>query len=1647
MGHDPEHEHQQEATALNDATSSEQTPTGIESVESERRPEHERELLPEDALVHEQRSGKEEVWKHLSIDTHSTPNGRDGDATEHSERHGDTNEEAGHDGSTLSTPVETPSIGSEHASTSMSLFPHGSAHLGPPKKFVSSANINKKFLQKTAAPSPLPAPGKGVIPTIARPASVTPNQSQSRLVTTKLTMVAPALPTPAAGWNKSGTPSGAPSPQPAATPLSAQAHTPATTTPAVPHATIQTAVLQSASAKLATSAAASRSAAPPSPGALPVPSAPSAARTPRPVPQIQKTPAVPTNVWGHPAPVPAIGVMPGFTVDADFPTAAEAARGKRPRQGPSHKAEAVPPAHADTSADAFRGVHLDPNAHHWDEMEDEEDDFLAGEVEFGDGRQYKVETAENADTGRPPASAFPLTRENRFSDDFDRSWPRTAPLPPPHDVSRPGPEISPTGEGQRTLFNERSNRLEPWGRPLPPHQAGRRRESFDEHHHGFPGRDAPPHTLHLLQKEPRSATYPSREPPPPHPGRTIGSPGHMTRQLPPHLLQSPVAHESPLSAVGSGRPPHFVTSPQNAPLPVPTLPPPHLATSISTAPDSASLKSLSPDAAISPGLPASGVDVGELHKMAMHSAAERAKRRRQEEEEERERERDRARRKAQELEERIKAAELEKEKEAERRNEAERAEQERRAAGEKQKESERRGLWHIERPKSPVSPSASRNVLPRPDLVSAPVEATADLPSMRVDSWRSSKPIAPIGTHPNAAPSLKSPSPLVHTIPLPHKPLSPIVSNIPEVLAIGSLDGIEEVDFSEMGQLVHGKPETSRFNEQSPPTRDRALSLNHKSDAGPWRRATTTVAPKSAAPTVNGVPHAITSEPESFSTLPSEVFVLQDETASMEQSPVPRVSVPGAAPLKHPVQPTSPTKHAYREPAMSALDDTMSRIMGALGAMQEARTHGTPTKVVNESPVPALPLDTRIHATLASLETTSHVDRPISPPLAWRAYPVRVPRKSYKHEDVPPSRMDAFLQPPSPASMDILCWVPPVKDMSVRTLSRDDLFHRKTYTRGVVNARVLLPTQRIVPFEKEALRPVVRLPSSIRQEPPVVASAVPRVLLPKSRMSSVAPRDVPSEARDHFVETLSRVSTLPGSDALLAGDLKLTSRSPPPDVSYGLSSSPEQLIPDTYTLDKLLGSLPQRVPRKMPEGVNLVLYKSPSRVDMTGGDASAVRFTVSSELDGQSPLDSALAQASIISPRRVNADVTGSTDKPIHVSELNGDSAPHVADIGLSTKPSEDNMTTLLSSVGQPTGPTNILSPENDSMTSVTTATSTKASATPASGSTPNPWGKTLLPDPEHLKAVWSHPGTSKITENSLKGIADEFPTSLPVSVQELRSEDVDVPSVKNADELPTPAVAEPPARPSFFDPHKSFQQVPIQPASSTSRFVPPPPVNYSGSGLHSSSPYSGLGTVASARPAAAPLGGVRPFPSYAPIVPGHSPSPPIMYPAANAYAMVSPQTISPNMPQRIWVPPQGSPATSYVTTSTQYTPGMMPYGAAGTVGAVGRPYQAMAPGSKAPGGDRPLLLHNPRLNLANPMGTHVSPPFAGMGNMEQMPGFSPPVPHALPQAHVGFPPHQANPPQQMYTVPIGGGRGAVRNTYDGYQPVPSGAFVRPSGW
>jgi len=144
-----------------------------------------------------------------------------------------------------------------------------------------------------------------------------------------------------------------------------------------------------------------------------------------------------------------------------------------------------------------------------------------------------ISTSSKSPSFEPQRTHSLVSKEERFGEDFDRSWPRarTSPVQSMAPISLPsraippqmnGPRHSPTdgspsGSTQspqdgtsptsRVLFNERSNRLEPWSKPrLGPGQvpAPMSRRNSREDHSPFSlsrqqppphlqGRDVPPH--------------------------------------------------------------------------------------------------------------------------------------------------------------------------------------------------------------------------------------------------------------------------------------------------------------------------------------------------------------------------------------------------------------------------------------------------------------------------------------------------------------------------------------------------------------------------------------------------------------------------------------------------------------------------------------------------------------------------------------------------------------------------------------------------------------------------------------------------------------------------------------------------------------------------------------------------------------------------------------------------------------------------------------------------------------------------------------------------------------------------------------------------------------------------------------------------
>ena len=265
------------------------------------------------------------------------------------------------------------------------------------------------------------------------------------------------------------------------------------------------------------------------------------------------------------------------------------------------------------------------------------------------------------------APSPPMRKEDRFRDDFDRSWPLSKPIPSDTVSSGQSP-LSPNGSS-KVLFNDRSNKLEPYSGRQNSHSG--RRSNRDAHSPVEPrgGRDLPPHTPHLLQKHDPSSQR-QRRPgnmDPPRLDTSVGKSGWREGHSPSSSVTSShpssIAHGQPRRwsrDEGPGRRPSMSNG---HPTPRDFMRPPPSSTISPSSPSrspqllreerlpqtlspSLSTRSLSSSAhpAMSPV-----VDNDEILQAAMHNAAERARVRRQQEEQEREKDRERARKKAEEL--------------------------------------------------------------------------------------------------------------------------------------------------------------------------------------------------------------------------------------------------------------------------------------------------------------------------------------------------------------------------------------------------------------------------------------------------------------------------------------------------------------------------------------------------------------------------------------------------------------------------------------------------------------------------------------------------------------------------------------------------------------------------------------------------------------------------------------------------------------------------------------------------------------------------------------------------------------------------------------------------------------------------------------
>ncbi|KAF7339746.1 hypothetical protein MSAN_02190100 [Mycena sanguinolenta] len=1230
-----------------------------------------------------------------------------------------------------------------------SLVPLGSQATPPapqPKRF-SAVNINKKFLEKNSASSSTSAPASAnsqaskASSAVVRPPSQT-TTTHSRLVTTKLTIAPQSLSAPGPGWSR---PSSATPPAttattngPAPTPPGSGDPLPSNSGPQHSHGA---SAMQNQSRPVPVRGPGSRESA---------------------------AGGVGKPVWGN-----ASKSHPQQRLDMtsqnDFPTAAEVAAAPR-KTKPSladrnmakePTAQELASAAANKlarmeQADTFRGVHLDPNAHHWDEMDADDDNFLDGVIEFGDGRQYKIESSDPPADNAPAAAAessssvpsrsgsrldrdetqqlnVPVSKEERFADDFDRSWPRSRASPSVSTRDLPGgpalstnssnaapspvsPAISMTSDSasRALLFNERSNKLEPYNRgaagagvrrgsggneggfPSPTDLRSGARDQFNrgrgfnsasgsafgsergqpqqQRRDGMPGPPpnapqqsprAPPPNPWTQRKDSNEVETRGRRtvmgpPPVPPPGGSGG------RQRPPHL---PLESEGGFPVRPNRRPSTSRESrvPPSAPAPAVEPSSARRAPSQSPALSHASAVAQSPVVPV-PVVPPQ-VDLDEVRKDVMQSAAARAKARRQQEEEEREKEKERARRKAAEIEGRMKAAEAEKAAKAKRAAEEAAHAQDVLDIIESAVKSVQPDVATTTKPAAATDIPAHEQPKPplrRPSLVGPPLHSQPPVDSRSGGPRRtsSSAPVPPpLQTSPASWRS--KPSPASTTMPVTSTPVlqqpqqvlpRPSIPPIPTLVAppsaleqVESLaenaeerEELEVVNFSDLGKFIGVTEEEAPTRDPEPEVKQRetpnaaAPAVRaprpsaadffddrpprspevEKTNIASWRRPNVQDPGPSlhAQPTGTGKDRLRGEASEAsnaVSTAPAKDTSLSVPSTSAAAAPTPH------APSPH-VNRTPRTQPFYKEATMSTLDDVMSRIKGAIDGMSSEKEHRSPE-------VSAVSAVTRSSSSMFHTTPTANLslqrERWVPPAFRIRhqfdAEPQEVittgcepPRspKAWKTFLVRLPKVSTQLEPVKPKQL-ALC----TRQAQFRwdVLSFDPPVEGMSRKELTVNEILFRRTA----FKGKSKYKVL-LPNSRTAGPKVNIPISPRVSGVGTFGRPPAPADALSTWRKQPLVSTSKNVDLGESET----GLSTMSRSPPPELPSdpNVASIPRTDLSTSSKSEDVFGSSRSRSQPKMPAGSAVAFYRD-SRVDAVEPDTKPlVNFIVNSELEDSS---------------------------------------------------------------------------------------------------------------------------------------------------------------------------------------------------------------------------------------------------------------------------------------------------------------------------------------------------------------------------------------------------------------------------------------------
>lgn len=534
-------------------------------------------------------------------------------------------------------------------------------------------------------------------------------------------------------------------------------------------------------------------------------------------------------------------------------------------------------------------------------------------------------------------------------------------------------------------------------------------------------------------------------------------------------------------------------------------------------------------------------------------------------------------------------------------------------------------------------PSDTRPVVARRTPISAPRASSATnttpSPAGQSESWRA-KPVQ----GPPAAPAMHQAHPRLSVPTFLPPPLSAL--DQVETFADGSAEDLEVVDFLDMGAFVGIPTVTATIEVQeltepnSTPSVSTRLARPVASDffedqplvpnTDTWRRQPLqddrTARDQKAPPELVGANLAVKEFPTEkdryyrepgndaasvSSNLSSKETVSTDQNANSQTVTIhPHIGLP---------QRTPRTQGFYKEAAMSALDDTMSRIKGALVGMhngeiskESVAPESEPVPQGSIAPIMSTKSGNRWIPPALRLRNMDYpeddrevfhvtaTEPPQSPKPAWNSFNVRLPTKSHSREPPSQKQMYLFSRFPVPARMDILSFIPPSHGWNRRDLAINDLIFGKAPPMHKRIYRVVLPRSR------GYKGPRVNIPSGAPH-----------------KVNGLGAFGKPTVA-DGATTWRKATTSFKASDPVPEAGLNTTSRSPPPDILPSESgvasiSNSSESSPDRNDGNQT-SARPRSIP-KMPAGLSVAFYRD-SRVDIVEPDAkTVVNFIVTSELE------------------------------------------------------------------------------------------------------------------------------------------------------------------------------------------------------------------------------------------------------------------------------------------------------------------------------------------------------------------------------------------------------------------------------------------------